>query len=74
MKKRGRPKTGRSDLKAGYLDLRVSSDEKTAFKNAAAIAGIPLSMWVRERLRRAARRELEEAGQQVPFVPNFPVG
>lgn len=74
MKKRGRPKSGRTDLKEGYLDLRVAPDEKLAFKNAASLAGVPLSMWVRERLRRAARRELEEAGQQVPFVPNMQVG
>jgi len=42
--------------------------EKQAFLLAASIAGIPLSIWIRERLRRTATRELEEAGRQIPFL------
>jgi hypothetical protein len=42
--------------------------EKQAFKDAAELAGLPLSTWVRERLRRAAREELEEAHRPVAFL------
>jgi predicted HicB family RNase H-like nuclease len=56
------------------LELRVSADEKEAFELAAAMAGISLSSWVRERLRLAAIRELESAGRRVPFVPDIPLG
>ena len=38
------------------------------------IAGISLSSWIRERLRLAAIRELEQAGRKVPFVPKIPLG
>jgi hypothetical protein len=41
---------------------------KIAFRDAARIAGIPMSAWVRERLRRAATRELEDAGREVAFL------
>lgn len=56
------------------LELRVSADEKEAFELAAAMAGISLSSWVRERLRLAAIRELESAGRRVPFVPEIKIG
>lgn len=42
--------------------------EKQGFIEAAELAGIPLSSWVRERLRLAAIRELENAGRKIPFV------
>ena len=42
--------------------------EKRAFQDAAEIAGTPLSVWVRERLRRIARSELEEANRPVAFM------
>ena len=38
------------------------------------MAGIPLSAWVRERLRLTAIRELEGAGQRIPFIPEIPFG
>jgi uncharacterized protein (DUF1778 family) len=50
------------------LEIRVDYDEKAAFKSAAELAGVPLSSWVRERLRRMARTELEDADLPVPFV------
>jgi hypothetical protein len=43
--------------------------EKQAFKQAADLAGLALSAWVRERLRLAARDELERAGYSVSFLP-----
>ena len=50
------------------LQIRLTVDEKTGFDAAADLAGIPLSSWVRERLRLACIRDLESAGIKVPFV------
>jgi hypothetical protein len=44
--------------------------EKQAFKDAAVLAGLPVSGWVRLRLREAARKELGESGQAVAFLTN----
>ena len=54
--------------------VRLQVTEREAFDLAAALAGISLSSWVRERLRLAAIRELESAGRRVPFVPPIPIG
>jgi hypothetical protein len=53
------------------IQIRVSLSEKAGFVEAAALAGIPLSSWVRERLRLTAIRELENAGRKIPFI-NYP--
>jgi predicted DNA binding CopG/RHH family protein len=66
MNRVGRPKS--KNAKTEYLELRLTDTEKKGFKQCAAFAGIPFSTWVRERLRRAAIRELEEAGQRIPFL------
>lgn len=50
------------------IELRLDPREKRAFQMAAEFAGLPLSAWIRERLRRIARNELEDAGQQAPFL------
>jgi len=50
------------------VQIRVTEGEKQGFQAAADLAGIPLSSWVRERLRFAAIRDLESAGAQIPFV------
>jgi predicted HicB family RNase H-like nuclease len=55
-------------MKSDLLQLRLKPAEKEAFQLAADLAGVALSAWVRERLRSAARRELVEAGKQVPFL------
>ena len=55
-------------MKSDLLQLRLKPAEKEAFQMAADLAGVALSAWVRERLRSAARRELVEAGKQVPFL------
>jgi hypothetical protein len=55
-------------MKTHTLKLRVSPDEKQAFQDAAGISGIALSAWMRERLRRASIRELEDTGRQIPFL------
>jgi hypothetical protein len=68
MKKRGRPR--KPNVREEYLEVRLDSGEKQAFKNAADLAGVALSAWVRLRLREAARKELREADRQVPFLDN----
>lgn len=50
------------------LQIRLSDAEKQGFQAAADLAGIPVSSWVRERLRLAAIRDLESAGQKIPFI------
>jgi hypothetical protein len=48
--------------------IRITPEEKKAFLESAELAGIPLSSWIRERLRLASIRELENAGRKIPFV------
>jgi hypothetical protein len=60
--------------KTENLQIRLTGSEKAGFAEAAALAGIPLSSWVRERLRLSAIRELESAGRRVPFVAPVPLG
>lgn len=55
-------------MKTESMEIRLQDDEKRAFQGAAKLAGIPLSAWVRERLRTACIRELEGAGLKVPFI------
>ena len=56
------------------LQIRLSEAEKRGFAAAANLAGIPLSSWVRERLRLAAIRDPESAGQKIPFVNPIKLG
>jgi uncharacterized protein (DUF1778 family) len=48
--------------------MRVDKKERLAFNQAANIAGISLSSWMRERLRWAATKELENASISVEFL------
>ena len=66
--KRGRPPKGDARIKADYLDIRLLPAEKQAFRDAADLAGLDLSAWVRERLRMLARKELEAARRTVAFL------
>ena len=59
--------------KSHTLQIRLTDTEKAGFLEAATLAGVSLSSWVRERLRMAAIRELEGAGRKVPFVPPVPL-
>ena len=70
-KRRGRPKKSSHELQTEYLDVRLSVAEKQAFKESAEIAGLPVSAWVRERLRQAAIRELEASSRPVPFLQHL---
>jgi head-tail adaptor len=67
-KTRGRPTKHESDTKNRYLQVRVEQSEKESFDTAAELAGIPLSIWVRERLRVIAKKELEQHGQTAKFL------
>src|SRR5262249_3618955 len=53
----GRPRKPRATAKVEMLELRLTETEKSSFREAAHMAGIALSAWVRERLRRACIRE-----------------
>lgn len=66
MAKRGRPK--KETTLDEYIELRLSTAEKQAFRDAAERSGIPLATWARERLRRVAIRELESADRPVAFL------
>ena len=55
-------------MKSESVLLRMETREKEGFTAAAELAGAPLSVWMRERLRRAAKNELEEAGKDVAFL------
>lgn len=67
-KRRGRPRKGSAETKSESVLLRMEQLEKKGFEEAARIAGVPLAVWMRERLRRAARTELEEDGREVLFL------
>jgi hypothetical protein len=58
----------REKAKAESLQIRVGVAEKQSFQDAADLAGLALSAWVRERLRRVARVELQEADRPVAFL------
>ena len=66
--KRGRPQKPLDQTKGNILQVRVEEVEREGFKAAAALAGLDLSAWARERLRAAARKELTSAGQEVAFL------
>jgi uncharacterized protein (DUF1778 family) len=67
-KRRGRPPKGSDKIKGIRLDMRLEATEKQAFRDAAELAGLDLSAWMRERLRAQARKELEGAGKPVAFL------
>jgi predicted HicB family RNase H-like nuclease len=67
-KRRGRPPVPPAKTKADYLEVRLEEAEKRAFAEAADLAGLSLSAWVRERLRTNARKELHQAGRAVAFL------
>jgi len=72
--KRGRPPKGAGRTKSEYLDIRVETTEKQAFRDAADLAGLDMSAWIRERLRANARKELEAAKLPVAFMVNGGAG
>jgi uncharacterized protein (DUF1778 family) len=55
-----RPKKTKGESRDRLLQVRVQAREYKYFKEAAQIAGLDLSAWVRERLLQATRKELRE--------------
>jgi uncharacterized protein (DUF1778 family) len=55
-------------MKTDLLKLRITPSEKKGFQEAAQLSGLSLSAWARERLRRVAIRELEDASKDIPFL------
>ena len=66
--KRGRPSKNPAEVKSESILLRLAPSEKEGFGDAAAVAGVPLTVWIRERLRQVAAHELESAKRVVPFL------
>jgi uncharacterized protein (DUF1778 family) len=66
--KTGRPKKKPDAVKTEYIEIRCEQSEKDAFRSAAEAAGLPLSGWIRNRLRRDARKELEDLDLPVAFL------
>ena len=67
-KNRGAPKKAPDAAKGALLQIRLSAAEKQAFADAATLDGKKISEWIRDRLRRDAREELECQGQPVAFL------
>jgi hypothetical protein len=67
-KKRGAPTKRTQDRKAAVTQIRLLAVEKEGFEEAARLAGLSLSAWMRERLRMIARKELEDHGEPVSFL------
>jgi hypothetical protein len=65
----GAPRKSADKAKAELLQIRINRHEKKAFTDAADLDGKKLSEWVRDRLRRMSRQELETAGLPVAFLP-----
>ncbi|QVL33222.1 DUF1778 domain-containing protein [Telmatocola sphagniphila] len=61
-----KPKVFRT--RAEVLQVRLTPEEKETFVSAAEVSGVELSAWVREKLRKAAIKELEEIGRPIPFL------
>lgn len=60
-----RPRRPRLDVP---LNMLLSAGEKRAFEDAATLAGLSLSAWVRSRLRDYAIAELGAAEKPVAFL------
>jgi hypothetical protein len=59
-----------NELRTNNVLLRLKLTEKQAFQDAAELAGVPLSAWMRERLRQAAIKELEAQARPIAFLNN----
>ena len=59
--------------KTEILQVRVTASEKPTFERAAEISGLSISSWVRERLRKSSRLELQSSGVKVPFMADISI-
>jgi hypothetical protein len=51
-------------MKTKKMEVRLEAEEMIAFQAAASLANLPLSAWVRARLRAASLRELKAVGRK----------
>jgi hypothetical protein len=65
---RGAPRKSADKSKSELIQIRVNAAEKQAFADAADLDGKKLSEWIRDRLRRLAREELQAQGLAVAFM------
>jgi hypothetical protein len=73
-KKMGRPPKAAGEMHSESVLIRLEPAEKAAFRDAAGAAGIPLSIWIRERLRDVAKRELGKIGMPIAFLSKLSAG
>lgn len=59
---------GEDRVKDYSLQVRLTQGERTSIKAAADAAGLSTSAWLRDRMRKAARTELQAAGLRVAFL------
>jgi Mobilization protein NikA len=64
---RGRPPKSSAKRRSVNMLVRLEPAEKQIFQEAADLAGLALSTWVRERLRIAVRHDFHSAGKPDPF-------
>jgi len=57
--KRGRPSIPAHERKAKRIDVRADAEEKGRMEQAADIAGMKLSDWIRQTLDSAAKRAIK---------------
>ena len=55
-------------VKTEYIEIRCETGEKQSFRDAADAAGMAMSQWIRDRLRKAARKELETLNKPVAYL------
>jgi AT hook motif len=65
---RGRPPKDASQVRSEAYLVRLGKTEKEAFEQAADLAGVPLSIWIREGLRQIAAKQLQKAARPVAFL------
>ena len=58
-----RPRIEADRAHSSALRIRLLPEHDALIRQAAALAGVSLSDWLRERIIRAARREIAEAGR-----------
>ena len=73
MKKTKIPRKAPEAVKTEYIEIRCEEGEKRSFRDAADAAGMPMSAWIRDRLRRVARKELEDLELPVAFLDRLSV-
>jgi len=50
------------------IQIRLTAAEKDTFTDAAELAGVSMSAWVRASLLSKAADDLKRAGRDVPFI------